>query len=138
MKKIFILLSLISSTLLFGQQYEHSQKIIESYGQEWYDTQLSTNPGIILLMDKYIDHGFMVKKVSPGKYSQFAPLTEIPLRSKTDEKISIEQFIEESKSPDFNPLRYNFFTGKIDQIFPLSGHDDTILYIYNQNTILVK
>lgn len=137
-------LTLLLLTLCVGflnaQELKHSDKIIEVYGQDFLDQQLTANPAFITLIDKYVDHGFKVKVVSPGKHNDdqiHAPISEIPLRSKNGESISVDQFVLESQSEDFNPLRYGFFPEKVDQIYKLQGYD-LIIYVYNQDTILLK
>lgn len=131
---------LVLGNFAYSQQINNSQKIIEVYGQEWYDQELLVNPSALVLLDKYIDHGFKVKTVSPGKHDDdkiHAPISEVPLRSKTGETISVEQFVQESQSPDFNPLRYGYFPENKDHIYKLQGYD-LIIYVYNQTTILSK
>ncbi len=124
----------------FAQEIKNAQKIIDVYGQSFYDQQLAENHGFITLLDKYVDYGFKVKVVSPGKHDDdkiHAPISVVPLRSKSGETISVDQFVLESQSPNFNPLRYGYFPEAVDHIYKLQGYD-LILYVYNQTTILTK
>jgi hypothetical protein len=92
---------------------------------------------VLVLLDKYAEHGFFVKKVSPGKYEEFTPITSVPLRSKEDISISVAQFMQEYESENFNELRYNYFPQKDFQIYKLDGVD-AIIYILPQDIILSK
>ena len=122
----------------YSQELENAGKIIEVYGQEWYDQRRSDNPDLLILMDKYVDHGFFVRSVSEGKYEQEQePIEFIPLTSKTESYITVEQFIQEVESPNFNPLRYRYFSTNEAQVYKLKGVNK-IIYIIPQEAILSK
>jgi hypothetical protein len=53
------------------------------------------------------------------------------------DSISVEQFIEEYNSTDFNPLRYLFFTKVEGQVYRLKGTNKMIC-ILPQEAILLK
>src|SRR5574343_1874381 len=95
MKILLTTLFLVSfSWIGLSQQVGNSDKIIEVYGQEWYDRMQVDAPDLLVLMDKYVDHGFSVRTVSEGKYdAELAPLEFIPLVSKTDAAIRCERCI---------------------------------------------
>lgn len=133
-----LLLALCVSSFSFSQDLQHADKIIEVYGQEWYDLRRSENPDLLILMDKYVNHGFSVRTVSEGKYEQEQePIEMIPLTSKTESYITVEQFMQEVESPNFNPLRYNYFSTKEAQVYKLKGVNK-IIYIIPQESILLK
>ena len=95
------------------------------------------HPVMLVLMDKYISHGFLVQEDTEGKFHALEPLEMIPLRTGQMDSISVEQFISEYNSPEFNPLRYLFFTKVEGQVFRLKGTNKMIC-ILPQETILVK
>lgn len=136
--------SIITTTLFIFicgisfSQLQYQNKIIEVYGQEWYNRMEVDAPDLLVLMDKYVDHGFSVRTVSEGKYdAELVPLEFIPLVSKTDTSITVEQFLLEASSPNFNPLRYQFFSTKDAQVYKLKGVNK-IIYIIPQESILLK
>lgn len=133
-----LLLMLCVSGFSFSQNLSHADKIIEVYGQEWFDRMQIEAPDLLILMDKYVNHGFSVRTVSEGKYdAELVPLEFIPLVSKTDTSITVEQFLIEAASPNFNPLRYEFFSTKDAQVYKLKGVNK-IIYIIPQESILLK
>lgn len=139
MKIVLTTLFIISSWgFVFSQQLDNSGKIIEVYGQEWYNRMQIDAPDLLVLMDKYIKHGFSVRTVSEGKYENEQETLElIPLVGKSDESITIEQFLLEVASPNFNPLRYEFFSTKDAQVYKLKDVNK-IIYIIPQESILLK
>lgn len=141
---ILTMKSIITTTLFIFicgisfSQINHEDKIIEVYGQEWYDRMQVDAPDLLVLMDKYVDHGFSVRTVSEGKYdAELEPMEFIPLVSKTPTTITVEQFLLEAASPNFNPLRYQFFSTKDAQVYKLKGANK-IIYIIPQESILLK
>jgi hypothetical protein len=131
---IFIALSLATK---LNAQLLHEQEIRSSYGNEYFSQLQSHSPGILNLLDKYIDHGFHVKDIDPGKYQELEAISAIPLRAKGAGEVSIEQFLQELEGPNFNPLNYNFFPTNDVQIFKLSG-SNKIIYILSQEAILAN
>lgn len=136
MKALLILL-LISVQFYACSQIKHESKIESVYGADWLQRMKSENPELLTLMDKYIEFGFTIQETSEGKYSEINAIHSIPLTSKSNEEISISQFIEELNSANFNPLRYRFFPTKEYQIFKLNG-ENKIIYILPQELILSK
>jgi hypothetical protein len=125
------------SGLTFSQ-LNHTDKILEVYGQEWFDRMQSEAPDLLVLMDKYVSHGFSVRTVSPGKYdAELVPMEFIPLVGKTDSSITVQQFLLEAESPNFNPLKYEFFSTKDAQVYKLKDANK-IIYIIPQEAILLK
>lgn len=114
-------------------QSDHS-KIIEAYGQERYQTLLNTNPGMIELLDAYIDKGVKLIDMHE-KYANEAQISSIALRSKSSLSISVEEFVEIFESETFNPLNYSFFPKDAIQIFVL-GSTNKVLVIDSQKNLL--
>ena len=135
---LFYFLFFISCSV-FAQtsQLLHTNKIVDVYGQEWFNRMKNESPDLLILMDKYVSHGFYVRNVSEGKYAEFVPIETIPLVCKKDTSISVEQFLNEAASPDFNPLKYRYFSQKDAQVYKLKGANK-IIYIIPQQNILSK
>ena len=122
-----ILFLFFSSLILFGQAM-NQEKIVAVYGQDWYDRELSENKQMIDLLNEYINHGFLIKTVSEGKYSEFSQMAYIPLVSKDNDSVSVVQFLNDSEQIGFNPLKYRFFPTHENQVFKLAGVNK-IIYI---------
>jgi hypothetical protein len=122
-----ILFLFFSSLILFGQA-TNQEKIVAVYGQDWYDRELSENKQMIDLLNEYINHGFLIKTVSEGKYSEFSQMAYIPLESKDNDSVSVVQFLNDSEQIGFNPLKYRFFPTHENQVFKLAGVNK-IIYI---------
>jgi hypothetical protein len=122
-----ILFLFFSSLILFGQA-TNQEKIVAVYGQDWYDRELSENKQMIDLLNEYINHGFLIKTVSEGKYSEFSQMAYIPLVSKDNDSVSVVQFLNDSEQIGFNPLKYRFFPTHENQVFKLAGVNK-IIYI---------
>jgi len=76
---ISLLLILYIGSYSYSQELQHANKIIDVYGQEWYERMQNDAPDLLVLMDKYIAHGFSVRTVSEGKYEQEqVPIEMIP------------------------------------------------------------
>jgi len=135
MKKLVFLSLLILSGGLGFSQLNHTDKIIEVYGFEWFNQMNTNNPDVINLLDKYADHGFVVQELSSDKTTASDPLAAIPLRGKTGETITVLEFMNAYNSGDFNPLKYDFFPGNEMQTFSLEG-TNLVIYILSQESIL--
>ncbi len=122
-----ILFLFFSSLILFGQA-TNQEKIVAVYGQDWYDRELSENNQMIDLLNEYIKNGFTIQNISEGKFNEFVPISFIPLVSKNNDSISVEQFLLDVQTQDFNPLKYRFFPTHENQIFKLAGVNK-IIYI---------
>jgi hypothetical protein len=127
----------VMSFVTWGQELVNEAKIVEIYGQEWVDSRKVVQPGMLVLVDKYVSHGFSVMDDLEGKFSMLEPLEMIPLRTEQMESISIEQFLLEYNSADFNPLRYLFFPKVEGQVFRLTG-TNKLISILSQDSILSK
>lgn len=139
MKTVYLLLFcfFMMADSLFAQSLKNTEKIIQIYGEEWYNLQASNGMTLLELMDKYIDFGFKVEKVDHNKYSELAPLTEVPLLSKNGSYISVQEFLDDYNSSNFNPLKYRFFPQDNIQVYKLNGAD-YIIYIIDQKTIMSR
>lgn len=131
MRNLIIAISLIVSTACIAQNSE--QKIIEVYGQTYFNELNQNNPAVITYLEDFANNGIELQSYN-AKYSDAKMLIDIPLRSKTGEVISIQQFLSEYNSPNFNPLKYGFNSSKDVQVYRLSG-DSRVLVIYSLTQI---
>ncbi|MDG1332785.1 MAG: hypothetical protein P8P74_10665 [Crocinitomicaceae bacterium] len=136
MKKLLALCAILVCTFPILGQTDGVSMIKSVYGENHYNEMVSTNPGQIELLEKYAVYGFHVVDAE-DKYDVFPELTEVPLRSKSNNSITIQAFLQAYNSGNFNPLNYSFFPGKEIQVFRLQGTDFVIL-IDNQSNILVQ
>lgn len=131
---VFTIIYFLSFQFSFSQ-VSTIENIKAFYGEEWYDKELRENPQFINILNLYIEKGFRVIDVSPGKYNELTPLTEIKLTSKTNQTISIQQFLTAYESGNFNPLVYQFLPTNETQVFKLEGFDK-IIYIESFSYLL--
>ena len=132
MLKSTLLLLLFLSTLSYAQTTD--EKIIAVYGQEMYDQNVQSNPGLIAYFRNYIENDGMSLKDFNPKYSNEPTLSQIPLRGKSESSISISEFVNAINAADFNPLMYDFLPQNEAQIFRLQGFNK-VLVIKNQNQL---
>lgn len=134
MKKLLTLGTILMCTLFAFGQTDGEALIKSAYGETEYNQMLSSNPGRIELLEKYALHGFHVLPAN-DKYNSYPELTEIPLRSKTTSSTSIQTFLQEYNSGNFNPLSSAFFPKTETQVYRLQGVD-LIIVIDTQQSIL--
>jgi hypothetical protein len=130
-----VVVVILSNTQSFAQQFQHEDKIVAFYGQQRFSEFQQSNPALLELLDKYIDHGFYVQDVNADKYIEFTPLQNIALASKNGNFVSINDFLADYGSAQFNPLNYSFFPTSEVQIFKLTGVNK-IIYILPQSAIV--
>lgn len=94
----------------------------------------NSNPGMIELLDNYIDHGIKLIDMHE-KYVNEQLVSSIPLRSKDAHSISVEEFVNNYETEGFNPLLYSFFPSDVVQIFVL-GATNKVLIIESQKNLL--
>jgi hypothetical protein len=128
---------MLSCFITLSQELTNEAKIVEVYGQEWVDARKLYQADFLLLMDKYISYGFMVKDVSEGKYQEVEQMEFIPLASKTEQFVTVGEFLTDFENQNFNPLHYKFFPTEDAQMIKLKGVDK-IIYILPQSSILLK
>lgn len=134
MKSILFLFLLLVPSLLYTQN-NYSQ-IIEVYGNEWVDNQIATNnEELLVFLSNYSQKGIIVEEVDEFKFNDANSLEWIPLTSKQQDSISVNQFMSEFQSGSFNPLKYQFLPQKKEQLFKLKGVN-YIIRIKNQEFIL--
>jgi hypothetical protein len=55
-------------------------------------------------------------------------MSYVPLLSKNNDSVSVQEFLSDSETIDFNPLKYRFFPTHENQVFKLAGVNK-IIYI---------
>lgn len=134
MKKLLTLGTILMCTLCAIGQTDGETMIKSVYGDTEYNQMLSSNPGKVELLEKYALYGFHVLPAN-DKYDGATELTEIQLRSKTASSITIQSFLQDYNSGNFNPLSTKLFPGAEAQVYRLQGVD-LVIVIDNQKTIL--
>lgn len=135
MKNIILSLFTIFSVINAIGQINHEQKIIDFYGQDWYHEMETINPGILLVMDSYIDSGFVVQDIVDDKYLLFDPIEAVPVNDPSIGSVSVFEFLNDYNSGNFNPLIYQYYPGNAPQVYRLKGVNKIIL-IQSQESLL--
>ena len=104
-----------------NQPFYNQSKIIEVYGENWYEARINEENSILLLLDKYIQFGFTVEEIIPEKYQDEKAIREIPLMGKGVEFKDVDDFLLDYKDVNFNPLKYGFFPSKEEQFYFLKN-----------------
>ena len=99
-----------------NQLFDSQSKIIDVYGEDWYQSRLNESNSILLLLDKYIKFGFKLEDIIQEKYDDSNALIEIEKSDKSGLRISIDAFLEDYNSTNFNVLKYLFFPSEEEQI----------------------
>lgn len=133
--KIILFFIFFLNYLFVYSQNNYSQ-IIEVYGNEWVDNQISTNnEELLVFLSNYSQKGFIVEEVDEFKFNDTNSKEWISLTSKQQDSISVNQFMSEFQSASFNPLRYQLLPKIDEQLFKLKGVN-YIIRIKNQEFIL--
>lgn len=134
MKKIGLLAVLLTAGVLSFAQTSAEQKVIDVYGQGYFNQMSTSDPGHILMLKKYAEFGLKVVPAN-AKYASAPLLTDIPLRAKAHSTITVPQFLTEYNGGSFNSLEYGLFPSSEVQVYRLSG-TSFVLIIEQQRTIL--
>jgi hypothetical protein len=135
LKKLIITLGLFLFSFPIFSQQSAEEKIKDFYGEEWYNREINENNQLIEILKLYVENGFKVISTENGKYNELTPLTEIKLASKTNQTISIQEFLLDYESGNFNPLVYQFFLANETQVYKLEGIDK-VIYIESFSYLL--
>lgn len=131
MKNLIFVFSLLVSVVSFAQDFE--QNIIDIYGQSYYDNLVQNNSGVLNYLENFSNKGLELVDYNE-KFANADLLLEIPLRSKSINPISIQQFLTEYNGANFNPLKYGFNSQKEVQVYRLTG-DSRVLIVYSLKQI---
>lgn len=138
MKKITLVLALgVSSCLLAQNNTDLKNNVIDVYGLEYANNLQKNNIGAYQFLEKCSLFAIEVKEINNPKYESLTVLSEIPLRSKQKATISVQEFLKEYKSGEFNALRYDFTPKKTSQYFRL-GNTNYFLIVQNKNYVSSK
>jgi hypothetical protein len=104
------------------------EKIIAVFGEEQFAEMKANNPGFYKYNVGMVEKGIVVFIRDDNKYLEYPEIATIPLRSKTNESISIGAFLTDFYNiSTFNALIYGFSPSEKDQIFRLAGTNQAIL-----------
>lgn len=117
---------------MFGFSQNSDSLIVDVYGQANYLKWKSTDPALITLMKNYILEGISIQE-SNEKYNDSPMISQVKLKSKEESFVTIEEFLLDFNSHDFNPLKYEFFPNNSVQIFRIPGNK--IIVIENQTNL---
>jgi hypothetical protein len=132
---LFTAILVLGCFVALSQEFTHEAKMVEVYGQEWVNSRKLDSPDLLSLMDNYISFGFVVEEVSEEKFKGHDQLELIPLTSKTEQFITVDEFLKELEDGSFNPLKYKFFPVKDGQLIKLKGVNK-IIRILPQSSLL--
>jgi hypothetical protein len=133
-KKTIAIFFVVLSTFVYSQT-STEQKIIAAYGENWYNTEKIENPGQISILTKYVESGFKVMDVSTTKFADQPQTSQIPLRSKGADFLSVQDFFNMYNQPDFNPLLLGYFPTHQVQIIKLANVSK-VIYIESIDNLL--
>lgn len=128
----------LSGNLAFGQNAHLEESVAEVYSQEYAEKLKNSNPGGYEYLMKVSEHALLLDQNPHPKYQSAEILSEIPLRSKSGEVVSIQEFLNDYNSSNFNALKYDFMPEKGVQIFRLAGTNHVLFvrtrsFVMNQN-----
>ncbi len=135
MKKSIFIINFIFFSFYALSQLSAEAKIKNHFGVEWYDREVLENNQWIEILKVYVTEGFKLISIQQGKYNELTPINEVKLNSKSNEAISIQQFINEYESENFNPLHYQFIPTIETQIIKLDGINK-VIYIESISNLL--
>lgn len=128
--KVILASVIVFATIFHTFSQETYQKVLVMHSQAEIDEMLVSAPQQLDFLKKYADEAIEVFESEDPKFlNSVVQLTEIPLRSKTGETITVAEFLEEYNSGNINALKYAFFSKQIDQVFHLVGTNKNILIV---------
>lgn len=135
MKTVLALIVLMSfsSVFTYGQELKNKSKLIESIGQEKFQSSIQENPGKIKFLSAYESDGYSIEELPSDKKIEMKTLSEIPLKCDKENKserrvISVKEFVQKSENNELNILLYDFQPdfSKI-QMFKLVGTNKVLI-----------
>ena len=129
-RKIFLSGFLVLTTIFVSYSQENNANLLAIYSQGEIDAMTVSRPQFVTLLRNYAENGIELFESNDPKFlHSVEQLSEIPLRSKSGEKISIEAFLLDYNSGSFNALNYGFFSKQSTQVFHLVGTNQNILVV---------
>lgn len=132
-RNLTFLFILFVSTIIYSQNNPTS-KLLVIYSQEQIEYLEDTNPQLLNYYMNFAEKGMKVETIVDDKY-----LTEIPQLSvitlhkmKSDaseliEEISVQEFLNDYNSSEFNPLKYNLYPKQKRAYYYLAGTDKILI-----------
>jgi hypothetical protein len=136
MKYLTLLTSLLLVTYVFSQDQQSIEKLINFLGEERYESNLASNPGLIENLKDRIEYGCELIDFIPEKASDFKVIEEVASCKKNrTEKISSERLVELYNQGEFNILNYDLPFDKSINYYLKLGQTGKALVIYSQSNI---
>lgn len=136
MKYIFFLTFSFSILFVFGQEGSTTEKLVIFLGQERYNQNINSNPGLIENLSDRIEFGYEIIDYIPEKSADFKVIEEISsCKKNSSQSISPEQLIELHNSGDFIILNYDLPFSKSDNFYLKLGETGKAMIIYSQTEI---
>lgn len=136
MKYLMLLTFLLLVTYTFSQDQQYVEKIIDFLGEERYESNLASNPGLIKNLKDRIEYGCELIDFIPEKASDFKVIEEVSsCKKNSSENISSERLVELYNQGEFNILNYNLPFDKSINYYIKLGQTGKALVIYSQSNI---
>jgi hypothetical protein len=118
----------------FSQKTDSNDlKLYKVFGEQELIKLEKSNPGLLELYRSYSEKNKFIFEFS-HLFKNSIRLYEVPLREK-GKYVDIETFLNDTKSADFNILKYAFLPKQYEQTFQL-GDTENYLCIPSQNSLL--
>jgi hypothetical protein len=126
-----LLFAIFSTTFLVAQNKSADQLVEDFLGSPRYENSLANNPGMIDYLKIKSKEGYHIDTIPSEKITSYESLPPVFYMKN---EISVNQFITDVNSPDFNFLKYSFPT--IDKgKYVLNTNDNTIITIHSNQYI---
>lgn len=123
--------AIFSSTLLIAQNKSSEEFVEDFLGTSKYQSNLSSNPGLIKFLMIKSTQGYKINEVPEDKFNSYPAL---PIVFYLKNEITANQFALDAMSPDFNFLLYSF--PNVEKgAFRLNANDNTIIIIQSNEYI---
>ncbi len=130
MKKLLLSACILCASFSFAQN--NDAQIQEVFGEAYLTDIKTSNPGLYSYFSNFCENGIRIEETMHEKYADAPVLNQIPLRNSEKSFISIEEFIADYNSSEFNPLKYLFTPAFETQVFRL-GSTSYVVFIDSQN-----
>lgn len=126
----------LSFSCLFSQENTSTEKLILFLGQERYEQNLTSNPGLIENLKDRIEFGYEIIDFIPEKSADFKLIEEISsCKKNSSQTILPQQLIELNDAGEFIILNYDLPFSKSDNFYLKLGETGKTLIIYSQEGI---
>ena len=123
----------------FSQNNGNHSKVIAYLGNERFQELTSTNPGLIDFLDAKAEYGYEIIDVIAGKEESFTRIEKVQIHSKVvGENVTVDQFMNDLASGDFNFLLYVFPTAADADLYFTLGDTGKAIVIHSVSYVNSK